>query len=379
MHHPINLILHPGHSKCGSTAIQSSLYHDLEVLERKSVFIPDSRLRFRFEPILGPAHSIPPVSYFQDLMTGMLDLSHLERRIDEALAHAADAGCRTILISSENLCNLHLTHAQAMHRLLASLFSRVKVIYYIRQPDDWIFSAWQQWGHKLGQSLGEWTDYCLLTGLPAFLSNATRFQEIYGEGSVSVIPVHRSAFPAGGLLADFYERLGVEPPDPRTSAGHQNLSLNPYLCEVLGSIDGIYSSIDDNSVRGLFETLCPPELLFGRDRNYMGKGLRDRILDFYEADDRELHRRFFGSLEFDEIFARPVEAGGEPPHARMEGLKNVLAINTRLLLHLIRTVEEGSPPAVKRGPLDVSAWPAVPRAEVHRMQAGAEVRRMQAG
>ena len=99
------------------------------------------------------------------------------------------------------------------HRVLAARFAHVQVIYYIRKQDDWLLSAWQQWGHKTGKLLDAWVDYCLLSHLPSFLWNANHFQEIYGASSLSVVPMHRTALLNGALVADFYQRLGIDAPD----------------------------------------------------------------------------------------------------------------------------------------------------------------------
>ena len=115
-------------------------------------------------------------------------------------------------------------------------FPHVQVIYYIRRQDDWLLSAWQQWGHKTGKLLDAWVDHCLLSHLPSFLWNANHFQEIYGASSLSVVPMHRTALLNGALVADFYQRLGIDAPDQGAGGENQNLSINPYLCEVLAAI-----------------------------------------------------------------------------------------------------------------------------------------------
>src|SRR3954447_8495158 len=160
MEHQIELILHPGHSKCGTTSIQSYLYNNMKLLEEQQTFLPDSRCQFSFESATEPSEQNYPLWYFESFILGETDLSLFERRMEEVLKRAVDTRCKRIVISSENLSNLHQKHTLDLHRVLAARFPRVQVIYYIRRQDDWILSAWQQWGHKTGKPIDAWVDYC---------------------------------------------------------------------------------------------------------------------------------------------------------------------------------------------------------------------------
>ena len=370
MDHHIDLVLHPGHSKCGSTSIQSSLYNNISSIEKQQIFLPDSRCQFSFESSTEPSDPIHPLWYFESLMLGQTELSLFERRMDEVLMRAMDTRCKRILISSENLCNFYQKHALDFHRVLAARFPHVQVIYYIRRQDDWLLSAWQQWGHKMGKSLDAWVDHCLLLHLPSFLRNANHFQEIYGASSLTVVPMHRTAFLNGGLVADFYQRLGIDAPDKGTGGEYQNLSINPYLCEVLAALGFAFHTIHDNSVKDLLDRSCPWGPLYRRYNHYMTKSCRDRVLDCYEKDNRELHRRFFGSLEYDEIFARLGNApDAERIHEQFEGLKDVLSIQLGLLLSLLNKGEQASLSGERKELLELSTWPTPSSTDAHRLHA----------
>lgn len=223
--------------------------------------------------------------------------------------------------------------------MLAAKFRRVQVIYYIRRQDDWILSAWQQWGYRNGKRLETSADYCMRNGLAAFLANARHFQEIYGEDSLSLIPLHRKALPDGGLLVDFYRRLGIDAANAGESGEHLNVSLNPYLCETLAA-SGAALPADENAFRELLDRSCPRELLYRKYRYYMSNSLRNHILDFYEDENRELHRRFFGSLKYDEVFGRRAAAAeADRARERLEGFRDALSVQMGLLLSLMREGE----------------------------------------
>src|SRR3954452_20462155 len=103
MDHHIDLVMHPGHSKCGTTSIQSYLYGNMHLLEEQQIFLPDSRCQFSFESSTEPSEPIYPLWYFESLILGETDLSLFECRMDEVLKRAVETRCQKILISSENL------------------------------------------------------------------------------------------------------------------------------------------------------------------------------------------------------------------------------------------------------------------------------------
>ncbi|QEH37108.1 hypothetical protein OJF2_56940 [Aquisphaera giovannonii] len=371
MDHSIDLVLHPGHSKCGSTSIQRSIYGNLASLERHSVYVPDERFQFRFEGRHEAAESAHPSLYLQGVATGSIPMAQFERRIDEVVSRAERGSSKTILLSSENLCNLYLPHAMDLHRALAARFARVKVLYYIRPQDDWILSAWQQWGHKAGYSLADWAEYCLEARLPAFLANALDFQHIYGRDSVSVIPLHYQALTRGGLLADFYHRLGMAPLSEEGRQDDRNEAINPYVCEVLRAVCTVYPSVDDNAIRDVIDGLSPRKPLYRRYKHYMNTSLRDRILDAFEDDNRELHRRFFGSLRYGRIFARPgFVADADRQHEQVEGLKDVVSVQMAILLRLLKAAGASLAPAeMGQEPPALSGWPTLPSTERRELRA----------
>jgi hypothetical protein len=343
MEHQIELILHPGHSKCGTTSIQSYLYNNINLLEERQIFLPDSRCQFSFESSSEPSEPNYPLWYFESFILGETNLSLFERRMDQVLKRAVDTPCKRIVISSENLSNLHQKHTLDLHRVLAARFPHVQVIYYVRRQDDWILSAWQQWGHKTGKSINAWVDYCLRAYLPPYLRNAVHYQDIYGASSLTVVPMHRAALLNGGLVADFCRRLGIAALHHDTDGEHQNMSVNPYLCEILAAMNLAHDSIDADSVKGLLDRSWLRRPLYRKHSHFMTKACRDRVLDYYEKDNRELHRRFFGSLEYEEIFARVCDApDAEQIYEQIEGLKDVLSIQMGLLWTLLNKEQTAS-------------------------------------
>jgi len=140
----MNLILHPGHPKCGSSSIQKFLYDNRAALEAKGWAVPDRFFHFRFEKDCDFSFAESPVSYFSKVIRKG-NYFRLQNRIEKAIEGAQQAGIHTFIVSAENLAD---ELAEPLHEIFSTYFDVKKVLYYIRRQDDFLLSAWQQWGHK---------------------------------------------------------------------------------------------------------------------------------------------------------------------------------------------------------------------------------------
>lgn len=69
----------------------------------------------------------------------------------------------------------------------------------------------------------------------------------------------------------------------------------------------------------------------------MSEAMSNWILERYENDNRELHERFFASLNYDEIFSRRRnEPYAEGVGDDLDGIKDALAICMDLVLRLLK-------------------------------------------
>lgn len=342
---PPRLVLHPGHPKCGTSTVQYAIYRNVDLLERQGVFVPNRRFEFATD---GPAFRERlgnPVHYFESV-TGAAGLAEFESRLARLVEEIRAAGGRTVLISAENLGNQPgITERRPVHESLARHFPQARVLFYIRRQDEWMVSSWQQWGHKLGWDLERHVEKGIEDHRPDFLRAARFFEDVYGAGNVVVVPLDRTALIDGDLLADFSRRAEVGPLTLDEVDRFRNASLGSALCDVLARVHGVYEGTGDRRIRRLLESLpASRDLAFSRDKRILSPRLRRRVLRFFEADNRELHERYFPDVPFDSVFGAPPEDDDDRVaelEAQVEGLKDVLAIQADLILSLID--REGGP------------------------------------
>ena len=331
----MRLVLHPGHGKCGSSSIQSFLYSNQDELERLGAWVSGENLVFRFEA--NPSFKeIPPLAYFERFSGPKADMQSFRARLDEILEKATQNNCKLLIMSAENLSAAE--RFSEIHRTLASYFNERTIIYYIRKQDDYLISAWQQWGHKEGLDLQAYIENSLANHYPRLLNKARQLREIYGEDNISVVPLHKKALKEGDLITDFCHRAQLDfLGDTRVRS---NRGLNLYLCDILSRISNVYKSRGDNSIRHLLERYVDADdLLFFSDKQILSRGQRDLILEHYEDDNRALSQEFFADLSYEEFVSNETYATEESrqrPEHELEMLKDVIAIQMEIIVKLMQ-------------------------------------------
>ena len=134
----MQVTLHIGGSKCGSSAIQAYLKQNEDALRTKRVLIPGRDLDL-VSPVTGEQ-----IWMFENAaMAG--DLKALGARIKTLVAEAKKKDAKALIISAENICN-HAHLAPMLARVLKNC--SVRVVLYVRRQDDFLISSWQQWHLK---------------------------------------------------------------------------------------------------------------------------------------------------------------------------------------------------------------------------------------
>lgn len=340
----IKLILHPGHGKCGSSSIQSFLRSNINNLQKLDIHMPNQDFRFSFEQQKLSTKLNTPLWYFKNLLDHN-DIDSFERRLKEVLKQATESNCKGIIISAENLSNVRgITKGRRIHEILASHFDEKIVIFYVRRQDDYLVSSWQQWAHKKGESLQEYIDNSLNRHTPDFLKIAEFFEEVYGEDSLTVVPLHRKALKEGNLIADFCYRSQLKLPEDNNTEIQANQSLNTYLCDILRRIPNIYEDHNDQSVKRLLANYVDTKkILLASDKKILSQDQRNRILKEFEHDNHILNTKYFDYLPYDEFISQKTYSEMESSNNEnyeMEQLKNIIAIQMEILIKLLKEKEQ---------------------------------------
>jgi hypothetical protein len=124
-----------------------------------------------------------------------------EERIRQA---AADAGCGTVILSSEGAYSyLSLDDVAALKRFTGQLFDDVKVVAYVRGPLGFISSSFQAWiaAHRLSTFTPRYKGY----------RGFENFDRVFGRENVHLWKYDRASFPGGDVVQHFCASLGLRP------------------------------------------------------------------------------------------------------------------------------------------------------------------------
>ncbi|TVU71275.1 hypothetical protein [Cobetia crustatorum] len=290
----MKLVLHPGHSKCGSTTLQKAIIKNRKLLESHGYVIPDPQMRTNGDDGFNP-NGETPRAFFRHGME-QKDLAPLKAslaRLKKKYGHTS----KTVLISAENLVNqLGSPSGLNIHRLLRDTFDSHEVIYYIRRQDQFIMSAWQQWGYKKGLSLDVFVEQALKAKNPNYRVIASAFSNLYGKDNVTVVPLLRGSLFEGDLVSDFFARLGIKSGVQKPVDSTDNKSLNPYLCEALSKVNHIFRDIHDETIKHQLEQYASGHPgLYRRNDEYLSPASRQRILKEYAKDNQFISDNFIGN------------------------------------------------------------------------------------
>ncbi|WP_324689889.1 glycosyltransferase family 61 protein [Cobetia sp. D5] len=318
----MKLVLHPGHSKCGSTTIQKAIIKNRKLLESHGYVIPDPQMRTPGDEGFNP-NGETPRAFFRHAME-QKDLEPLKAKLARIKEKYGDSS-QSVLISAENLVNqLGAASGLNIHRLLRDTFVSHEVIYYIRRQDQFIMSAWQQWGYKKGLSLQAFVEQALRGKNPNYRVIASAFSNLYGKSNVTVVPLLRDSLIEGDLVADFFARLGIISEVQKPEDSIDNKSLNPYLCEALSKVNHIFRDIHDESIKHQLEKSHSSDpALYMRDDDYMSAEVRRRIHDVFASDNRFIANNHETGVAWYE-FSKPIPIRGETVISAEKGAQRIL-------------------------------------------------------
>jgi hypothetical protein len=235
------------------------------------------------------------------------------------------------LISAENLCNPRF---EKMFVEASKLFE-IHLIYYIRRQDEWLMSAWKQWGIKAGKSLKEFCMGGVQSRYPAFTHAIQRWEPL--AATMHVRPLHPSVLQGGSVTTDFARALGLEPAKLK-DVGVANPSFDAAVLDVLRRNPYLFNHPDDNRMFDFLTEFLPDEIK--PMRTILDWETRAAICRYFEAENRELCKRFFPDANFDKVFGPHEQNGGQQPPPPQDLLYRFLGLQLRALMDMHKELRE---------------------------------------
>lgn len=231
------LILHIGGSKCGSSAIQNFLSRNHTRLRKRGVLTPGLELDMDSE------FKAQQIHFFQEVQSRDDREAILEARFDHLRAVMDKTRQDVLVVSAENL-SLIPGLAPVLARV-AGDFSAVQVIFYVRRQDDYMISAWQQWGLKTFPDFASYLEtYAATYG--DWNALVTPWEEAFGRERVIVRPFRRDMLTGGDVVEDFFHVLGLPLESCVPLDGPANRSFDEHLGDLAHKVQDIFDGPHDN-------------------------------------------------------------------------------------------------------------------------------------
>jgi hypothetical protein len=175
---------------------------------------------------------------------------------------------RFALISAENALGTAPNLSDRLPEFFEQAIKRfdIRLIAYVRRPDEWLTSAWKQWGMKVGD-LSEWFVRACLKPEPSFGAGLEAWQQALGAREKIYCNILSSVCLFGGnIISDFLKHslgdLAIELKET------PNANVSPpaaWINLLFESKATLFSNEDDISFGQFLETLIAKD--DGRERN----------------------------------------------------------------------------------------------------------------
>lgn len=326
----MKVVLHIGGSKCGSSAVQASLRQNVETLATKGVAVPDPSLGFSAE-ITGEQ-----IWLFENAATHGEE-HKIASLLKETVEAAQSKGQDTLIASAENICN-HPSLAAPLADALNGF--DVKVVLYVRRQDDFLISGWQQWHLKQFDSLSSF-----LADRVGRVANwyemVCPWADAFGDDRIDVRPFVRDRLKDGDVVADFYDRIGVDPSGLKPLERVANPSFDEALGRIAHRVRDVFDDQHDNRFyEVMVRLLGPAALKSGSASSLLDFETRARILARYKDDNDALKARFLPELGNQPLF-RPLTGTDVIETSEAEKLSQEMAMLTRAIYALAQRAEAG--------------------------------------
>lgn len=286
----MKLIIHAGAGKTGSSAIQSSLNSNVELLASKGVLY--TGLYFENLEGYGLKGKPAPVFFDEHLSNDSSNfLDFCQKSILNAVTKCKSDGLDTIIWSNEGIFSAPNKIGPLINKI-SVYFDEITFLVYLRRQDHWFSSAYQQWGikHKTYEGpvkpFSAWFEGFSSQG--GYFSILKEWEQYFSIDNMNVNIYELTS----DVVFDFMQKLGVQ--YEKNNTKKKNSSIN----NIQASFYKLYNSLFKgkklpHDIHGFLSRTGIDKLNFNSvcaDLDYPSEAeLRD-ILKIYSDDNKKLSR-----------------------------------------------------------------------------------------
>jgi hypothetical protein len=211
--HPVDLVLHIGTGKTGTSSIQSFLHANRDRLADLGFLYPRTPGKARHARIslsVLPEEAVERAPAWH--RQGFTSHPEFSAEVHSSLrAELAEAGLPRAILSDEALFGAKPVALERLRQLTDDIARSVRLVVYLRRQDDHVASRYQQ-VVKVGETrrLVERVQALNLRGFYDYRAKLARWQQTMEPTTLVVRRFERDSFVEGSLHQDFLDAAGVD-------------------------------------------------------------------------------------------------------------------------------------------------------------------------
>jgi len=304
----VQVSIHIGFHKAGSTALQKGLVRAREILARQGVVYPRAH-------VVWDAHHMLPWALLS-VRREAFDGTPPEKTIADWRAEAEDAGVDAILISSEDF---EFLGPQAIRRIRKALGSADVDIYaYVRPQDEYLIAEYKQHVRmaetSFGGSIEQFYYRFPFNGRFNYYQIACRWAEAFGRDRVHVTVYDRQSLVDQDILADFAQWTGLPPLDQYNGGEDKNVSWTNLTALVVSRLnrEGRIKPVLREQLAVRLDQIVKQK---GLEVELLDGGARTALIECFRESNRKMLAEFPARGDTDRLIEVPSLPGSRCDHA----------------------------------------------------------------
>jgi hypothetical protein len=319
---PLDLVLHLGMGKTGTSTIQFFLRDHRRELAAQGLLYPVTpgrgrhhKLGLSVKPLKELARS-PEWSRVDQPDAGTFRRRFRRRLMEEV----AESGLSRVLFSDEVLFGSSHPTLRRLGKWTSGISRSKRVLVYLRRQDDHMVSRYQE-EVKLGEvrRLEDWSRQPMRS-LYDYYARLCKVQDLLAPTAVAVRRYERDRFPGGSVLEDFLEAIEVDLGRAGVTGGtDRNLGLDAESVEFLRLLN-LHRVEQESAVPGLIDNRDLKQRLADAAHGpslTLPAAFLDSFMTRWEASNEKVAREFLGDRS-GILFRAPRKSGGTTVDQRLD-------------------------------------------------------------
>lgn len=301
----MNLYLHIGTEKTGTSSVQNFFGNNREALARMGVLYPETPGNRNHTALAGAAQEISVRGALRKTMNIKTneDVESLRKRLVEGLAaEYASRPFDKVVMSGEHMSSRLLTDEEIgwLKNILTPHFEKIYIIVYVRRQDDFLLSTYST-GVKSGvvRTL-DIPPQEVIQGRYDYWNLLSRWARAFGEEQIICRKFDRSALKSGDIVDDILDIIGIEANPEFDRPKDANESLDAEALEFLRLFNEHVPRFVEGSINPLRANVIG--LLSQKSQGpliTLGEAQLQEFMGYFAESNRKVAAEYFGGARND--------------------------------------------------------------------------------